>query len=217
MIEVITFTVNPIQENTYLLYDESKECVIIDCGCFTEREKTVFRNFIDENALKPKHLLNTHLHFDHVLGNRFIYETYGLTPEAHQADEFMLKQMRAQLDYFGVPSKDEPVPVGKYLNEGDKIIFGNSELEVLHIPGHSPGSLVYYNCAQKLLFVGDVLFRECIGRTDLPGGNHIDLIRNIQEKLLILPDEIVVFCGHDETTTIGHEKRYNPYLRSSEF
>ena len=212
MIEVITFTVNPIQENTYLLYDESKECVIIDCGCLTEREKSAVRNFIDENGLKPKHLLNTHLHFDHALGNRFIYETYGLKPEAHQADEFLVKQMSAQLNYFGVSSNDEPVPIGKYLNEGDKIIFGNSELEILHVPGHSPGSLVYYNRAQNLLFAGDVLFRESIGRTDLPQGNHADLIRNIQEKLLTLPDETVVFCGHDETTTIGHEKMFNPYL-----
>ena len=212
MIEVVTFTQNPIQVNTYVVYDETKECVIIDCGCLTEGEQAAIERFIDENGLKPKHLLNTHLHFDHALGNRFIYDTYGLQPEAHRADEFLLKQMRAQLAYFGVSSGDEPVPIGKYLNEGDEISFGNSELEVLHVPGHSPGSVAYLNRAQNLLFAGDVLFRECIGRTDLPGGNHADLIRNIQEKLLVLPDETVVFCGHDETTTIGHEKQCNPYL-----
>jgi len=212
MIKVKEFVVNPFQENTYLLYDETKECVIIDCGCLFDNEKTELKNFIAENGLKPKHLLNTHLHIDHALGNRFFYEEYGLKPEAHQADEFFINQMKIQADVFGIPMKDEPISLGNYLQEGEKIVFGNSELEILHVPGHSPGSLVYYAKAEKLLFVGDVLFRECIGRTDLPKGNHADLIQNIQQKLLTLPDETVVFCGHYETTTIGHEKEYNPYF-----
>ncbi|MDR0871960.1 MAG: MBL fold metallo-hydrolase [Prevotellaceae bacterium] len=211
--EVITFTVNPIQEHTYIIYDETKECAIIDCGCLTDREKSAVKNFIAENGLQPKHLLNTHLHFDHALGNRFIFDTYGLKPEANQADEFLLAQMKTQLDVFlGKELSEEPAPIGKYLNEGDKVVFGNSELEVLHVPGHSPGSLVFYARKDNMLFAGDVLFRESIGRTDLPGGNYATLINGIKNKLLTLPDETLVFCGHDETTTIGHERKYNPYL-----
>jgi len=212
MIKVKEFVVNPFQENTYLLYDETKECVIIDCGCLFDNEKTELKNFIAENSLKPKLLLNTHLHIDHALGNRFIHEEYGLKSEAHQADEFFINQMKSKADMFGIPMKDEPISLGNYLQEGEKIVFGNSELDILHVPGHSPGSLVYYAKKEKMLFVGDVLFRESIGRTDLPGGDYATLINNIQQKLLVLPPETVVFSGHGSTTTIGYEKENNPFL-----
>jgi glyoxylase-like metal-dependent hydrolase (beta-lactamase superfamily II) len=212
MIKVKRFVFNPIQENTYILYDETKECVIIDCGCLFDTEKAQLKNFIKENGLIPKHLINTHLHFDHALGNRFIYETYGLKPEANKEDEFLIPLIKQNAKAFHIPFEDEPMPLGGYLNEGDKVCFGNSELEIFHVPGHSPGSLVFYDRKDNLLFTGDALFKECIGRTDLLGGNHQALIKNIRQKLLVLPPETIVFPGHDEETTIGHEIQFNPYL-----
>ncbi len=212
MIKIKVFTVNPFQENTYLVYDETKECIIIDCGCLSDYEKDSLKKFIAENNLEPKRLLNTHLHIDHALGNRFIYEEYELEPEAHQADEFLLDQMKLQADVFGICMKDEPMPLGNYLNEENKIFFGNSELEIFHVPGHSPGSLVFYARSEEVLFSGDVLFLGSIGRTDLPGGDYATLIRNIQQKLLVLPPETLVLPGHGCTTTIQREKEENPFL-----
>ncbi len=214
MITVKTFQFNPFQENTYLLYDESKACAIIDCGCLFDNEKQKLKNFIQQYELKPTRLLNTHLHIDHILGNRFAYEQYGLKLEAHRSDEFLLQQMRVQAQMFGIPMQadEEPMPIGNYLNEGDNVAFGNSELEILHVPGHSPGSLVFYSKSDNLLFTGDVLFEESIGRTDLPGGNYGDLIHGIQQKLFVLPPETIVLPGHGDSSTIEHEKKYNPYL-----
>jgi glyoxylase-like metal-dependent hydrolase (beta-lactamase superfamily II) len=214
MIKIKIFTVNPFQQNTYLVYDETtKECVIIDCGCLFDEEKQELKNFILENKLIPKRLLNTHLHLDHAFGNRFIYNEFGLKPEANQADEFLISQMKQQTDMYGIPLKDEPMPLGSYLNEGDIIKFGESELSILHVPGHSPGSLVFYDKHEHLLFVGDVLFAGSIGRTDLPMGDYDTLIENIQKKLMVLPHETIVFSGHGGTTTIGHEKKNNPFLQ----
>ena len=210
--QIKTFTFNPIQENTYLLYDETKECVIIDAGCLFPEEETQLVDFIEENELKLKRVLNTHFHFDHSFGNFFLATKYGILPEGNQADEFLIQNMAQQVKAFGLPFQVFPQEIGSYLQEGDVVRFGTTELKVLHVPGHSPGSLCFYCEADGVLFAGDVLFLESIGRADLPGGDFETLIDGITKKLLILPDETEVYCGHGETTTIAHEKQYNPYL-----
>ena len=207
------FVFNPFQENTYLLISEDNECILIDPGCFEKEEKERLKAYLEENNLVLKRVLNTHLHIDHAFGNSFLFHQYGIGAEANQADEFLLEGMRQQAELFGIRDIDDVTPLKNYLNEGDKIKLGDIELEVLHVPGHSPGSLVYYAPKNGCVFVGDVLFQGSIGRTDLPKGNYNELISNIRSKLLTLPDETVVFSGHGPRTTIGEERRYNPYLR----
>jgi glyoxylase-like metal-dependent hydrolase (beta-lactamase superfamily II) len=212
--EVKIFEFNPIRENTYIAYDETKECVIIDPGCFFQDEKELLLNFILDNELVVKHLLNTHLHFDHVYGNNFIYEQFHLDAEANKNDEFLLEQLPAQLRMFGFSDDMKQIPkIGKYLNENDIVTFGNQRLIVLHIPGHSPGSIVFYNQEAGYVFVGDVLFRGSIGRTDLTGGNHKQLIDSIKEKLMKLPPDTIVYSGHGPLTTIKDEAKNNLYLQ----
>ena len=209
---VKTFVFNPIQVNTYVLYDETKKCVIIDAGCMTEKEQYALSNFIDENRLEVTHLLNTHLHFDHALGNAFAAERYGVLPLAHQADEHLIANLLLHAQMFRVNASVKPQALGGYLNDGDTLCFGNSELKAIHVPGHSPGSLCFYCEKAGVLFSGDVLFEECIGRSDLPGGNYQTLIHGITNKLFVLPETTIVYPGHDVSTTIGHEKQFNPYF-----
>jgi Zn-dependent hydrolases, including glyoxylases len=212
--KVKIFEFNPISENTYVVHDDTKECVIIDAGCFFQDEKTQLLNFILDNNLTVKHLTNTHLHFDHVLGNNFIYEQFQLETEANEGDEFLLNQLPTQLEMFGFRNEGIQVPkIGKYLNENDVVTFGNQRLIVLQIPGHSPGSIVFYNQDAGCVFVGDVLFRGSIGRTDLVGGNHQQLIQGIKEKLLTLPGDTIVYSGHGPLTTIREEMKNNFYLQ----
>ena len=207
------FVFNPLQVNTYLLINNRNECIVIDPGCLAKEEKKRLSTYLDDNDLTLKRVLNTHLHLDHAFGNTFLFQQYGIGTEAHQADEFLLKEMKRQAGLWGINITDDVTPVKNYLNEGDKIELGNIKLEVLHVPGHSPGSLVYYSPENKCAFVGDVLFLGSIGRTDLAKGNHAELIKNIRTKLLTLPDETIIFSGHGERTTIGREKYYNPYLQ----
>lgn len=182
---VKTFEFNPISENTYIAYDETKECVIIDPGCFYPDEKNDLFNFITNNDLIVKHVLNTHLHFDHVFGLNFIEDQFHIKTEANKADEFLLENMPAQLQMFGFRNIDEKIPtVGHYLKENDVVTFGNQRMIVLEVPGHSPGSVVFYNQEAGCLFAGDVLFRGSIGRTDLAGGNYEQLIKGIKEKTI---------------------------------
>lgn len=210
--EIKIFQFNPIGVNTYVLYDETNECVIIDAGCFYHDEKEYLLNFILDNNLVVKHLLNTHLHFDHVLGNEFVKEQFSLDTEANKLDQFLLDGLPAQMRMFGFdPIENVPV-VGRYLEEGDIVEFGNQQLKILQIPGHSPGSIVFYSSENNCVFVGDVLFRYSVGRTDLAGGDHRQLIEGIQQKLLVLPPDTVVYPGHGPATTIGDEKRSNPFL-----
>lgn len=210
------FEFNPISENTYVLFDESKECVIIDPGCFYPDEKAHLLNFILDNDLIVKHLLLTHLHFDHVFGCGFIYEQFKVKPEANMDDEFLLKNLPVQLKMFGLDARGISSPeIGKYLSENDVVTFGNQRLIVLQVPGHSPGSIVFYNQRAGCVFVGDVLFRGSIGRADLEGGNQNLLIEGIREKLFILPTDTVVYPGHGPNTTIGDEIKYNPFFRFS--
>ena len=208
------FEFNPISENTYVAYDETKECVIIDPGCFFPDEKALLLNFILDNDLVVKHLLNTHLHFDHIFGNNFIYEQFHLETEANKGDEFLLEQLPAQLQMFSFRNESAEIPrISKYLNENDVVTFGNQRFIVLEIPGHSPGSIIFYNQDAGCAFVGDVLFRGSVGRTDLAGGSHEQLIAGIKSKLLTLPKETVIYSGHGPLTTIGEEIKSNFYLQ----
>ncbi len=207
-----TFTFNPFQENTYLLYDETGEAVIVDAGCLHQSEKLFLRNFITENNLQLKRILNTHLHIDHQFGNKFLFETYGLQPEAGEEDEFLLENVQKQAAMFGLPMNETAQLLGAYITDLQEITFGNTILKALHCPGHSPGSMCLYNENVGVLIAGDVLFKGSIGRTDLQKGDYATLIRSITNKLLVLPDETIVYCGHGPTTTIGDEKQNNPYL-----
>jgi len=210
--QIKTFTFNPFMTNTYVVFDESNEAVIIDCGCLYKDEEKQLKQFIDDNRLIVKHLINTHLHLDHQFGNYFAAQTFGVLPKAHKDDEKMISNLKSQAMIFGIPVQVEPQNLGGYLDEKDEICFGNTTLQIFHIMGHSPGHLCFYNEKEKVLFSGDVLFEGSIGRTDLPGGNFEQLITGIKEKLLTLPDETAVFCGHGNSTTIKKEKLYNPFL-----
>jgi hydroxyacylglutathione hydrolase len=212
MVEIKTFVCNPYQENTYLLFDETKECVIIDPGMYTGQEQNAVTAFIRDQQLKPVLSLNTHCHIDHVLGNKFVFDTYGLAPQIHKGELTQLTAVPAYAPQMGFRYEPSPLPE-VFLEENDTVRFGNSTLKVLYAPGHSPAHICFYNEDDNFLIGGDVLFQNSIGRTDLPGGNFDLLIKNIKEKLLILPEDCVVYPGHGPSTTIGFEKANNYYLR----
>lgn len=199
--------------NCYVLWDETLEAVVIDPGCFYDEEKQNLKNYITSNELKIKHVLNTHLHIDHIFGNPFMLQEFGLYAEANKADEYWLELAPQQSRSFGIPVKDPQVQLGKYLCDGDTITFGNTKLEAIHVPGHSPGSLVYYCKESNCMFSGDVLFQGSIGRADLAGGNFDDLKEHICSRLFTLPNETIVYPGHGAPTTIGIEKVENPFFR----
>lgn len=181
------FEFNMFPVNCYVLSDETKEAVIIDAGCFYEEEKQALKRYIDSNSLTVKHLLNTHLHLDHIFGNPFLLQEYGLKAEANQADEFWLEQAPAQSRMFGFQLPEAPVPLGKYIFDGDIITFGNTQLEAIHVPGHSPGSIVFYCKEAHCIFSGDVLFQGSIGRADLTGGNFDELREHICSRFVCTP------------------------------
>ncbi len=209
---ITTFQFNPFQENTYLVSDDTGEAVIIDCGCLYPTEEAQLKQAISTDKLVVKRLLNTHLHLDHSFGNYMVAQTFGVLPEAHQADEFLISETSKQAQLFGIPASVREQPLGGYLNDGDMVAFGRTEFEVIHVPGHSPGGICFYCRTEQIIFVGDVLFAGGIGRTDLPQGNYADLISGIQNRLFTLPDETVVYSGHGPTTTIGSERVHNPYF-----
>lgn len=211
MLHVHYFTFNPVQENTYILCDDTKECVIIDPGCYGSDEQHELKAFIETNGLKPVHLLLTHAHVDHVPGLGFAASTYNLVPQLHELELPVLRAVPSYSDRFGMSITDIPEEVS-FLEEGDTVAFGNTELKVLFAPGHSPGSICYYSAADKVVVGGDVLFRGSIGRTDLPGGDFNVLMRSIAQQLFVLPDEVTVYAGHGDETTIGREKKFNPFL-----
>ena len=212
MITIKSFEFNYFQENTFLLYDDTREAVLIDCGCCRKEEEKELTDFILENKLTLKHLLCTHLHVDHVFGNGFIYKTYGLKPEANKQDVEKLPSPDEQAKLFGLRQHVENVPVEKYIVGGEIIKFGTSELQVLTVPGHSPGSVAFYNKKNGFAIAGDALFAGSIGRTDLWGGNQEVLVAAIHDKLLSLPDETVIYPGHGPETRVIDEKFNNPYL-----
>lgn len=212
MLYLKTFTFNPFQQNTYLLYTEEGAALLIDAGNSTAGEHEALKRFIGEKQLKPERFLLTHAHIDHILGARFILDTYGLLPEMHESEVYFIERMTQTAGMYGINCDPAPMPE-KFLKEGDTIRLGSYELECLFTPGHSPGSLSFYNPENKILFGGDVLFSGSIGRTDLPLGDYDTLIRSIQEKLLVLDDQVKVYSGHGPATTIGREKNSNPFLK----
>ncbi|MDR0733329.1 MAG: MBL fold metallo-hydrolase [Dysgonamonadaceae bacterium] len=212
MLQIKVFVFNPVRENTYLLYDETKEAVIIDCGADSHDEKKQLSDFIREKGLALTHVLNTHLHFDHILGNGFLYETYGLKPEYNRADEAMPGLKEGVVKFGRTIFKYEPVFAERYIDDKETVAFGASRLEALLTPGHSPGSLSFYSEKDACVFTGDALFRSSIGRTDLWEGNHETLVQSIKTKLFNLPDNTIVYPGHAEPSTIGAEKQYNHYV-----
>lgn len=205
------FQFNVFAENTYILYNEEKEAAIIDPGCSNAEEYKRVADSIKSKGLKPVLLLNTHCHIDHILGNHFIHREYGLAPIIHKDDLFLLHKLTEIANFYGVDAVPSPEPL-RFIEEGEKIAWGDNTLEVIFAPGHSPGSVCFYNAKEKKLWAGDVLFRESIGRTDLPGGDYDTLESNILTKLFTLPDDVEVFPGHGIPTTIGHEKRHNPFV-----
>ena len=213
MIKIKVFQFNPVQVNTYILSDKTRECIIIDAGCYAEHEEFELSNYIEENKLKPVRLINTHAHIDHILGVNYAIKKYGLTLEIHESSEYFLKDVKSWGVMLGIKSENIITPF-KYLKEGEKIKFGESELEVMCTPGHADGSICLVNKAEKFVITGDVLFAGSIGRTDLPTGNYELLERSIREKLYILDDDYTIYPGHGPTSTIGFEKQNNSFIKA---
>ncbi len=211
MITVEKFMVNPLGENSYILSDESGECIFIDPGFYYEEEYNEVRTYIAENKLKPVKITNTHCHFDHIMGVEFVRKEYNVPFYGHAEDAFLIERSVSQAQMFGM-EMGTVGPLDHLLNEGEKVQFGNSELEIIHVPGHSPGHVVLYSPKDKFIIAGDVLFYGSIGRTDLPGGDYNTLISGIKNKLFLLPDETKVYSGHGPETTLGFEKSSNPFL-----
>jgi glyoxylase-like metal-dependent hydrolase (beta-lactamase superfamily II) len=211
MIHIKAFTFSPISENTYVLYNDAGKAIIIDPGCYFPAEEETLQNFIKEKNLIPIYLLNTHCHLDHVFGNKWVHETYGLELYLHPNEAPMLALAPVSGERWGLPFQNYAGPL-HFLNDGDKVLLDDFEIQVILAPGHSPGSICFYMPEQGDLIGGDVLFRGSIGRTDLPGGDTETLLTSIREKLWVLPDETVVYSGHGIKTTIGYEKRNNPFL-----
>jgi hydroxyacylglutathione hydrolase len=211
MLQVKHFEFSPIQENTYVVYNEENECIIIDPGCYFDEEKEALKQFITIKKLKPVLLLNTHCHLDHVFGNKWVAETYGLTLHLHPKEEKVLIDAPTRGLMYNMPFDNY---TGKliFLKEGDQFNFGKYVFNVLDTPGHSPGSICFYCADQHFIISGDVLFKGSVGRSDLPGGDHQTLIHNIKTKLLVLPEDTKVYSGHGPMTTIGEEKKHNPFL-----
>ncbi len=214
MIQIQTFAFNPFSENTYVVFDQTGEGVIIDPGCYETEEKTTLAKFIEDEGIKIKYLLNTHCHIDHVLGNDFVKEKYKVPFLIHPKEEPVLKSVKAYAPSYGFAQYHEALP-DQFINEGDKILFGNIVFQVVFLPGHAPGHIGFYDSDSKSLFSGDVLFQQSIGRTDLPGGDHNTLIKSIHQKIFTLPDHVVVYPGHGDPTTVGEEKISNPFCALS--
>ncbi|MBK5270437.1 MAG: MBL fold metallo-hydrolase [Bacteroidia bacterium] len=212
MLTVRSFTFNPVEENTYVLYNENNHCCIIDPGCYFPEEREELKTGIHKTVLDPILLLNTHCHLDHVFGNKFVYDTWGLSLHLHEKEKPVLDFAPASGEMYQLPFDNYNGPL-VYLKEGEKIKIDDDELEIRFTPGHSPGHVCFYNEAGGFVIGGDVLFNGSIGRTDLPGGDYDKLINSIQTQLFTLPDETKVYPGHGPMTTVGFEKMKNPFLK----
>jgi hydroxyacylglutathione hydrolase len=210
MISIQSFVFNPFSENTYVVFDKTREAVIIDPGCYEPEEFAELDHVIQKNELQVKFLLNTHCHIDHVLGNNHVKEKYKVPFIIHAEEEKVLKAVKAYAPNYGFAKYQEALP-DQFIKEGNTFSFGNTQWQILFLPGHSPGHIGFYDKVEKVIFSGDVLFDGSIGRTDLPGGNFQTLISSIHQKLFVLPDEVTVYSGHGSTTTIGKEKVSNPF------
>ncbi len=212
MLNVACFTFNPFQENTYLVYDETRAGVLFDPGCWQQSEKDELLAFIRDRQIRLERLINTHCHIDHILGNQFIAEKFGLQLEIHRGELPVLEAAPGVAAMFGMPYTEiSPMP-GRFIEDGDQIMFGHSQLQAKLVPGHSPASLCFFSQQDRLLIAGDVLFQGSIGRTDLPGGDYDTLIRSIRERVFPLGDDVVVYPGHGPETTVGVERKTNPFL-----
>lgn len=214
MISTQAFTFNPFSENTYVVFDETNEAVIIDPGCYSREEQKKLTSFVENNRLKIKYILNTHGHIDHVLGNDFVKDQFKVPLLVSKKDEATLRSVKTYAPVYGFDGYREAEP-DQFLEEGDSIQFGHADWKILFLPGHAPGHIGFYNEQEKIIFSGDVLFEGSIGRTDLPGGNFDILIQSIHQKLFALPDEVIVYPGHGSPTTIGEEKISNPFCALS--
>ena len=212
MLVVKSFTFSPVQENTYILYNEKKQCCIIDPGCYFPEERDELKTGISETGLTPVLLLNTHCHLDHVFGNKFIYDTWGLPLHIHEKEKPVLDFAPLSGQLYELPFDNYNGPL-VYLKEGNKIKIGEEELEIRFVPGHSPGSVAFYYEKGGFVIGGDVLFNGSIGRTDLPGGDFDTLVNSIQTQFFTLPDDTKVYSGHGPVTTIGFEKMNNPFVK----
>ena len=207
------FVFNSFQENTFVLYDKSKECVIIDPGCYEKEEEVELESFISENGLNPVALLNTHCHIDHILGNQFVADKWGVELQMHKKDLPLLEnageisKMYGFENYYGSPYPKH------FLEDGNIFSFGESELEVLFTPGHAPGHICFYSEENNLIISGDVIFQMSIGRTDLPFGDYDTLIKSITKKIFLLPGETQIYCGHGPNTVLSYEREHNPFLQ----
>jgi hydroxyacylglutathione hydrolase len=212
MIQIHSFVFSPFSENTYVLWDETNEAVVIDPGCLDQREKEILANFIDTKQLTVKFLLQTHAHLDHVFGSAFVKRKYGVKMLMHRGELPILENVESRAALWGMKGY-EPVEADEFIDESSVIKFGNAILNVLFVPGHAPGHVAFVSHDQRFVIGGDVLFRGSVGRTDFPLCSHADLMHSIETKFLTLPDDYTVYPGHNEPTTIGHERRTNPFLQ----
>ena len=209
---VVKFVFNPIQENTYIVWDDTKECIVVDAGNLSAREDKVLAEFIEEQGLKPVLAVNTHCHFDHILGVEFVRSTYGAKFAASSADNAIMLGAKEHCAMFGLEVGELPQTIDIDLASTEEIHFGNTTLRVIPTPGHTPGCVSLYHEESKSLFTGDTLFRESIGRTDLPGGDYPTIMQSILKQILPLGDEVTIYPGHGEKSNIGHESMYNPFV-----
>jgi glyoxylase-like metal-dependent hydrolase (beta-lactamase superfamily II) len=210
---VYPFVFNPYEVNTCIIAAGDGQCAIVDPACYSPDEQAALKKFIIDKSLRPVWLINTHGHFDHVIGNAFVSQTWQVKTAAHRDDLFLMENAYRQGEIFGYPVEQPPTPA-VFPNDGDTIAFDDVSLRIFHIPGHSPGSIVLYSLEQNWVIVGDVMFRGSIGRSDLPGGDYDLLIGGIEEKLMTLPPDTKVYTGHGPETTIGRERKYNPFLKN---
>lgn len=211
MLKIEKFVFNPFQENTYVVYNEDGKAILIDTGCYSQEERQILEKYIEENNLQITLLVNTHCHVDHIFGNAYFAKKYNVDVAAHKEDEFLNESASDHALTFGLSFKDV-AKITRYIQEDDHIAIGDSKLKIIHVPGHSPGSVVLYAQEEHFLISGDVLFDKSIGRTDLPGGSFEQLIEGIRNKLLVLPEKTIVYPGHGDETTINEEKEGNPFL-----
>lgn len=211
--KVVKFAFSLFGINTYIVYDPATgKCAIIDPGMINREEEEALVNFVKRNGLTVTHVINTHLHVDHAIGDKFSADTFKVPVLAHRDDEFLGTRLRQQALEFGIAECVDNVSISSYLEDGEKIKIGEGELTVLHVPGHSPGGIALYDKAGGYVIAGDSLFAGSIGRTDLPGGDTRTLVTAVKEKLLTLPPDTVVYPGHGPATTIAREAATNPFL-----
>lgn len=212
--QVAQFTFNPFSENTFILWDDSGECIIIDPGMMGVQEDMILFDFLADEGLRPVRIINTHCHIDHIMGNAAVKEKYGVEIWAHKNEILNLERASSAAQMWNLDYRESPIP-DKFIDEGDEVSFGDTSLNVIFVPGHSPGHIALIHHEEKLVIGGDVLFNGSVGRVDLPGANAADLVKSIQQRFYALPNDYAVYPGHGPETTIAHEKENNVFVRPS--